>query len=118
MNAITDSFQRGLIHDALACNFVFPGVVFGPEYRSRRHTEEAGCDRIFTIAPFEASPTPRQVSSGKGSTTCSHFFPDGKELLGLNDSGALAFHDVRKGRGWNTVTAFGAVASWQPLPRR
>jgi Tol biopolymer transport system component len=53
-----------------------------------------GCDRIQTIdvarfdlsqagaklVPLEA-PKVRQVSSGKGATTCAHWFPNGKELL-------------------------------------
>lgn len=37
-----------------------------------------GCDRIYRL-PID-SPTPIPVSSGKGATTCAHFFPSG-ELL-------------------------------------
>src|SRR5215212_1769007 len=37
-----------------------------------------GCDRIYRMAP--EAPVPVPVSSGKGATTCAHFFPSG-ELL-------------------------------------
>jgi TolB protein len=46
--------------------------------------EGVPCDRIYTM-PVEtadgASPKPTQVSSGKGRTTCSYFFPAGDRIL-------------------------------------
>src|SRR5262245_10759069 len=40
-----------------------------------------GCDRIYrmTVAPAPRRPVP--VSSGKGATTCAHFFPSGELLF-------------------------------------
>jgi Tol biopolymer transport system component len=41
------------------------------------------CDRIYTL-PLEVTeklPTPRQISSGKGRTTCGYFFPSGDRVL-------------------------------------
>jgi Tol biopolymer transport system component len=37
------------------------------------------CDQIFTMAVDGSGK--RMVSSGKGRTTCSYFFPDGKRIL-------------------------------------
>jgi hypothetical protein len=44
------------------------------------------CDRIYTMTLFRDGklidqPQPVQVSSGKGATTCSHFFPGDQQLL-------------------------------------
>ena len=38
-----------------------------------------GCDRIYTLALD--NPVPKQLSSGKGATTCSHFMPGGDEVI-------------------------------------
>lgn len=38
-----------------------------------------GCDRIFRMNPSTGAMTP--VSSGKGATTCSFFFPGDREIL-------------------------------------
>jgi len=58
----------------------------GQQASLQRKAGDAGCDRIYTLQLFKegaplARPEPRQVSSGQGATTCSHFFPDAKELL-------------------------------------
>jgi len=46
---------------------------------------EVPCDQIYTMAvnpPAEyGAPVFRLVSTGKGRTTCSYFFPDGKRIL-------------------------------------
>ncbi len=39
------------------------------------------CDKIYTMAVFDDPPNVTLQSSGKGATTCSHFFPGDKELL-------------------------------------
>ena len=39
-----------------------------------------GCDRIYRMAVDAPTPTPVLVSSGKGATTCAHFFPWGDLL--------------------------------------
>ena len=40
-----------------------------------------GCDRIHTLSLETDPPTLRQLSSGKGATTCAHWFPDGESVL-------------------------------------
>jgi hypothetical protein len=42
---------------------------------------DMGCDRIFTMPAFGDKPTPTQVSSGKGATTCSYFMPGDEEVI-------------------------------------
>ncbi len=39
------------------------------------------CDQIFVMDPDAPEVAPQLVSTGKGRTTCSYFFPDGKEIL-------------------------------------
>lgn len=42
------------------------------------------CDQIYTIpveTPDSKPATPKLVSTGKGRTTCSYFFPSGKRIL-------------------------------------
>ena len=42
------------------------------------------CDQIYTIpvnTPDGKPATPRLISTGKGRTTCSYFFPSGKRIL-------------------------------------
>ncbi|MFI5105632.1 MAG: TolB family protein, partial [Terriglobales bacterium] len=42
------------------------------------------CDQIYTIpvdTPDGKPATPKLVSTGKGRTTCSYFFPSGKRIL-------------------------------------
>src|SRR5215831_9691780 len=46
--------------------------------------EGVPCDQIYTIAvdtPERKPPTPKLVSTGKGRTTCSYFFPAGDRIL-------------------------------------
>jgi Tol biopolymer transport system component len=47
-------------------------------FQARRETE--GCDRIYRLTVDARPPTPTPVSSGKGATTCAHFFPEGDLL--------------------------------------
>src|SRR5437868_6678470 len=42
---------------------------------------QENCDRIYTTAVFENPPKFQLQSSGKGATTCSHYFPGDQELL-------------------------------------
>ena len=44
----------------------------------QRRWGDIECDRIFVT---EASGDFRQISSGRGTTTCSYFLPDGKKVL-------------------------------------
>lgn len=58
----------------------------GQRLSMQRRAGDAQCDRIYTMSLFEngrpiAHPQPLQVSSGQGATTCSFFFPEGRELL-------------------------------------
>lgn len=52
----------------------------------QRRTENEGCDRIYTMPIFAQPGQPierpemKLISSGRGATTCSHFFPDGTLL--------------------------------------
>ncbi|HYL93836.1 MAG TPA: hypothetical protein VEW69_11850, partial [Alphaproteobacteria bacterium] len=42
------------------------------------------CDQIYTIpvdVPAGTVPTPKLVSTGKGRTTCSYFYPSGDRIL-------------------------------------
>lgn len=51
-------------------------------FQSRR--ADMGCDRIFrmTVDPAAAqAPVEKQISSGKGATTCAHFLPGDQELI-------------------------------------
>lgn len=46
--------------------------------------EGVPCDQIYTIpvdTPDDKPATPELVSTGKGRTTCSYFFPSGKRIL-------------------------------------
>ena len=52
----------------------------------QRRGGDAQCDRIYTMTLFRDGklidqPQPAQVSSGKGATTCAHFFPGDQQLL-------------------------------------
>ncbi len=42
--------------------------------------EGVPCDRIY-ISPVDGSAGPRQVSNGKGKSTCAYFFPRGDRIL-------------------------------------
>ncbi|HTU61320.1 MAG TPA: hypothetical protein VMF89_22855, partial [Polyangiales bacterium] len=58
----------------------------GQRVSLQRRTDDIGCDRIYTLPIFEGGKPvtgvePKQISSGQGATTCSHFFPDGEHLL-------------------------------------
>src|SRR5215472_13764053 len=46
--------------------------------------EGVPCDQIYTIpadTPGGKPATPKLVSTGKGRTTCSYFFPEGDRIL-------------------------------------
>jgi len=47
--------------------------------QARRPTD--GCDKIYTLPIGPQDAKPALQSSGKGATTCAHYFPGGKELL-------------------------------------
>jgi Tol biopolymer transport system component len=53
----------------------------GKRLSMQAHGEGEACDQIYTLGVFDERPVPRRVSTGQGATTCSHFFPGGKELL-------------------------------------
>src|ERR1700753_1835888 len=73
----------------------------------RRATDQP-CDRIYTIKLFDqgrliAHPTLTPISSGKGATTCSHFFPDGHLLYAsthLAGDACPPRPDMSKGYVW------------------
>ncbi|HKU37355.1 MAG TPA: hypothetical protein VJR89_04390, partial [Polyangiales bacterium] len=52
----------------------------------QRRSADASCDSIYTLDLFEGGqriekPQPVRVSSGKGATTCAHYFPGDQQLL-------------------------------------
>jgi Tol biopolymer transport system component len=47
--------------------------------QSRQGSE--GCDRIYTMNPFDERPALKPVSSGKGATTCAHWMPDNEHII-------------------------------------
>jgi len=59
----------------------------GRQVSLQRRTEDIPCDRIYTMPVFDErgqpleATAPVQISSGQGATTCSHFYPDARELL-------------------------------------
>lgn len=52
----------------------------GKELIYQAHTG-VGCDQIYRIEPMASDPKPQLVSTGKGATTCSYFFPAGDSIL-------------------------------------
>jgi Peptidase family M28/PA domain/PDZ domain/WD40-like Beta Propeller Repeat len=53
----------------------------GRQLSFQARPEGEGCDRIYRIAVDARPPAPVPVSSGKGATTCAHFFPGGDLLF-------------------------------------
>ncbi len=55
----------------------------GRQLSLQARLEGMGCDRIYRMAVDVqgATPTLTPVSSGKGATTCAHFFPGDQEVL-------------------------------------
>jgi len=45
----------------------------------QRRWDGVDCDRIFVTSPDGSEP--RQISDGRGATTCSYFLPDGRHVL-------------------------------------
>jgi Tol biopolymer transport system component len=66
------------------------------------------CDQIFTMN-LDGSNT-KQVSSGKGRTTCSYFFADGKRVLYSSTEGASpdcpSEPDYSKGYVWSVYQSY------------
>src|SRR5574342_570728 len=65
--------------------------------------EGVPCDRIY-IAPVDGSAPPRQVSNGKGKSTCAFFFPRGDRILysstHLASPDCPPRPDYSRGYGW------------------
>ncbi len=58
----------------------------GQKVSMQRRSGDAQCDRIYTTKMFEdgqpiAQPELVQLSSGKGATTCAHYYPDNRSVL-------------------------------------
>lgn len=53
----------------------------GKELILQAHKDKGGCDQIYRLDPWIAEPKPTLVSTGKGATTCSYFFPGGDAIL-------------------------------------
>lgn len=54
----------------------------GTQLSFQARLDTAGCDRIYRMSPAStARPAFVPVSSGKGATTCAHFFPSGDLLF-------------------------------------
>lgn len=70
--------------------------------------EGAGCDQIYTMG-IDGSGR-RMVSTGKGKTTCSYFFPSGKRVLYASTHGAGAEcpapPDYSRGYVWKMYPEF------------
>jgi Tol biopolymer transport system component len=43
--------------------------------------EGEGCDQIYVRDAFDPAATPKMVSTGQGTTTCSYFMPGDKEII-------------------------------------
>lgn len=57
----------------------------------QHQSEDVPCDQIYTIrvdTPDGKPATPKLVSTGKGRTTCSYFFPAGDRILFSSTHGA------------------------------
>jgi len=84
----------------------------------------ASCDRIYRMAPLAVpTPPPAPVSSGKGATTCSHFFPDGELLFSSTQLAGDACPprpDMSRGYVWalyDSYDVFRAAADGSKLRR-
>jgi Tol biopolymer transport system component len=53
----------------------------GKELILQSRPSGSGCDRIYRMSWLDATAPLRPVSSGKGATTCSFFFPGDQEVL-------------------------------------
>ena len=64
----------------------------GTQLSLQSRGEGQGCDRIYrmTVLPKPGRPIP--VSSGKGATTCAHFFPSGDLLYSSTHLAGDACH--------------------------
>lgn len=79
----------------------------------QRRWEGVDCDRIFITTPHPASSDGsylRQISSGRGTTTCSYFLPDGRSVLygstqAVHDS-CPPKPDMSQGYGWAIYPEF------------
>jgi len=69
---------------------------------------ELACDQIFVLEV--ATGATRMVSTGKGRTTCSYFFPDGKRILYASTHAAASecppAPDYSKGYVWKLYTDY------------
>jgi len=69
---------------------------------------ELQCDQIFVLEI--ATGTMRMVSTGKGRTTCSYFFPDGKRILYASTHASAAecppAPDYSKGYVWKLYPSY------------
>jgi Tol biopolymer transport system component len=83
-----------------------------------------GCDQIFKMTVDAADPTPTLLSSGKGRTTCSYFFPGDRSILysstHLGGDDCPPVPDHSQGYVWPLYQAydvFGARADGSELRR-
>jgi Tol biopolymer transport system component len=95
----------------------------------QRRANDQACDRIYTLQLFEQGrfqqqPKLKPISSGKGATTCSHWFPDGETLLyastHLGGDACPPRPDMSKGYVWalyDTYDIFKANADGSGLKR-
>ena len=52
----------------------------GTELIFQAHAGE-GCDQIYTMGVDRPLPQPKQVSTGKGATTCAYFMPGDEQII-------------------------------------
>lgn len=77
-------------------------------FQSKR--DGRACDQIYTMRA-DASDTPRMVSTGTGRTTCSYFFPKGRERIlyastHLDDKACPPAPDFSRGYVWPIYPSF------------
>ena len=78
------------------------------------HEGDDGCDQIYTMPVAAPSPQPlperRQVSTGKGATTCAYFLPGDQEIIyastHLGGDACPAKPDRSKGYVWPLYSSF------------
>jgi hypothetical protein len=96
----------------------------GAQLSLQSRKEGEGCDRIYRLPVLPKPGAPALVSSGKGSTTCAHFFPDGSLLYASTHLGGDACPprpDMSQGYVWALYDSYDifatqpAAAAGEPL---
>jgi Tol biopolymer transport system component len=77
--------------------------------QARHEDAGEGCDRIYRMQVFPQPAAPVRISSGEGSTTCAHFFPDGDLLYASTHLGGASCPpkpDMSQGYVWALTESY------------